>query len=982
LGLKNGQMERFLSPMKLLDDPRTKRLRSAYKRYARPGIPIVEFHGFSNEAQTSNSYGSGNLEWVRDVTAFCTDTQWTTSTQAPWEQITLTMKMPLDMWQTILPGKPNLWPNSKKTTKDGSASKSGLRSEFNPSAVELHNRFLKPGSRFHISPDDGAPSNAVPRRSPEPGFYIVLRVPNDKTEGIPEYADGFPAIAWAYVTNVTVNLKTGQQNGGSSNPDTPVAVATIQATSWAWVCEQSRLVFVPGKNGWKHNGFSFDLSTWKDIMGALIKWAGEGQYPGAILERIWNGGRPLHAKSGAPHERGDGLCTIMLPNTVASKQGHIYKGSHATGLDPKELDKLSGEKQKEVVERGLTKGTAGGTDFDQKFVVNLKPYRYSDSIPIVWNIETCSYYAPNRLPQMLRVPGRALNAFSNILPQGTIWQWLSSTFAADNRVVEFFPSLETPLPFKNPYYSFITEGQLSLGESQLGGIYGSGSKWNPLGNPSGLVTGDMLTNISEADKRTLGIDSKYNGDADAPIDQGSPLDTGTGRAKFSENEWRHHLNASIWKYKMLQNAQEYGLYSPEDQEAWEEHASSLFDKDLESIKVFGPKSKGGGARSSYKCWEDIVAPSRHLMSEFAKGLGAQPVLIYRMRPKFFIPSLRDEWSKWLREREKHNANITPDLRVKISTTTTAGEFLQEMGGNFTDYGLRTVNPWSLADFSTVKYDTKGNFSVFGRSEVISVSLNWNDAERVNAVYARTPIQPASQMHMFGYFGSPATDNRCIPMHGLRLYEVDWPYWPVHTGQSGGPGMALNMQLTALIDVAWQMICKSQAMIYHASATVVTKYRPYLKAGHWVEVGLPQAQTWLTHGGMAKDSLRPDIADTNLGEEYDTGHTNTEACTGYAQTVIHKVSVDPQTGAIRSTTTLKLIDVALSGRSMFQVGVAVRGLFQADRPFMMIDGQMVFGKFDKEKEVFVSTDSLGNTKTYNLDGTEVTPGSSALGGGGP
>jgi hypothetical protein len=69
---------------------------------------------------------------------------------------------------------------------------------------------------------------------------------------------------------------------------------------------------------------------------------------------------------------------------------------------------------------------------------------YGTQIPLVFDRQSAAAYAPMRLPQTLRVPGTAIQAFASPSARGSWLGWMQSTFMGDPALCELFPSLEYP----------------------------------------------------------------------------------------------------------------------------------------------------------------------------------------------------------------------------------------------------------------------------------------------------------------------------------------------------------------------------------------------------------------------------------------------------------------------------------------------------------------------------------------------------------
>jgi hypothetical protein len=134
-------------------------------------------------------------------------------------------------------------------------------------------------------------------------------------------------------------------------------------------------------------------------------------------------------------------------------------------------------------------------------------------------------------------------------------------------------------------------------------------------------------------------------------------------------------------------------------------------------------------------FEDIV-PLEHINNPTALGraLGAQPILVYRIRP-------------WREESVESFVSSSPD----------------DPGFSLKEYSKST---WNQA------YD-------FVASSVHDIpETDRNDGERVNAVTVGLPNQPDTPLRFWDKAGLPLVDKLDVSRHGFRLKQVQWPFFPV------------------------------------------------------------------------------------------------------------------------------------------------------------------------------------------------------------
>jgi len=374
-----------------------------------------------------------------------------------------------------------------------------------------------------------------------------------------------------------------------------------------------------------------------------------------------------------------------------------------------------------------------------------------ESIPVVHDRTTAATFAPLRLPQTLRVPGSALQAFSNAAPRGSWWGWMEGTFVGAPSMCELFPSLEYP----------------------------------------------------------------------------------TAREDITDGPWR-------------------GL------EDGGEGRLALSYTDLAS---------SGGVRS--------VAGELTALGE-ALG-GAQPVLVYRLRPGILEPlNTQSALGHPL-------AGESPD--VPRAQEVAVGSGLP------TSYGQEPIDPRPLVGVKW--YDLEP-------SQVLGVDLLWDDGDRQNAVAVNLAGVGAAGVEMWGYLGQPVFGARAeVEQHGLRLQDVDWPICPpgVRVDDLSNDVERLQGQigdrLTGLAEIAFALGGAVDRDFFPARATVQAALVPWAKAGHWLRV------------------------DAGQGREL----------TGYIDRVVHSARLDNDGKlSARSVFTLSRVALGLQAQASFPLRFSLVGDF--------------------------------------------------------
>jgi len=124
---------------------------------------------------------------------------------------------------------------------------------------------------------------------------------------------------------------------------------------------------------------------------------------------------------------------LLAPGMLYTVEGAIYNfkswgpsfKAWTSALATKNPGELMGEAFKALARQPLPESLGGEA--------------LGDAIPVAWSDEGgLSGVPPELAGRHYAVPGFALNAFSNILPGGTVWGMLAGTFRADPTIVELF----------------------------------------------------------------------------------------------------------------------------------------------------------------------------------------------------------------------------------------------------------------------------------------------------------------------------------------------------------------------------------------------------------------------------------------------------------------------------------------------------------------------------------------------------------------
>lgn len=198
-------------------------------------------------------------------------------------------------------------------------------------------------------------------------------------------------------------------------------------------------------------------------------------------------------------------------------------------------------------------------------------------------------------------------------------------------------------------------------------------------------------------------------------------------------------------------------------------------------------------------------------TRIGKALGSQPVLIYRLKPYVLVP-LNQQALQRLTARNVEGARNVP---------VTAS---QELGA------FQTV---ASADLPV---DVK--WYEFTPREVLEFMPTWSDDDRINCVSLLSPVQPQSQIELFGLMGTPQVNDRSVSAHGFRQYKVDWPFLPATIPDDDPTERdTLTRRIDSLTEAAYTILAGGES---HFRATVQTLYKPWVRAGHWMSLQLTEA----------------------------------------------------------------------------------------------------------------------------------------------
>lgn len=221
--------------------------------------------------------------------------------------------------------------------------------------------------------------------------------------------------------------------------------------------------------------------------------------------------------------------------------------------------------------------------------------------------------------------------------------------------------------------------------------------------------------------------------------------------------------------------------------------------------------------------------------------GSQPVLIYRMRPRLLAALRQTRAGRKLFDAELAGLYQQP-LEIQTGSDT-ADEYI---------YSVATT-------------------------DIKAFSLSVDDGQRCNAVTVKTPLfRNQSQFEIQGVAGMKTlVDDNDVTKNGLRMQTVEWPFYPP---ANTTVGVTIARKVGALSELLFTLLARVDS-VGLSKATLGMRYRPEMKAGHW-----------LTFQAASHSSTESD-----------------GSWTGYIESVSHSVSV-ADGGQIRAETQVQLSDV--------------------------------------------------------------------------
>ena len=256
------------------------------------------------------------------------------------------------------------------------------------------------------------------------------------------------------------------------------------------------------------------------------------------------------------------------------------------------------------------------------------------------------------------------------------------------------------------------------------------------------------------------------------------------------------------------------------------------EKDLFLAEEGTSPPVGGAARSAREAegadrFGESTVP-RRLLTDLGNALGgANPVLMYRLKPYLMHPIDEKTWGR-------------PTMSEKLKVNQIPVD----------PHHVGVAAQWYMVQ----------------DSEALSMDVEYSESERVNLTFARPTYMQTGAFRAYTQIGQvvmpqPADFNR----YGLRAYEPLWPFipegtpversqaqaWANPTAGGATPGSMLHVpslaptnaaaaeanlidDFTAMGELVWSL-CGSAERFAHA--TLRTRAKPWCRAGHWISGSL-------------------------------------------------------------------------------------------------------------------------------------------------
>ena len=429
-------------------------------------------------------------------------------------------------------------------------------------------------------------------------------------------------------------------------------------------------------------------------------------------------------------------------------------------------------------------------------------------IPVVANRSRASFFARGRIVE--QVPGsgnlNALGTFASLISHETsLLNFMTSSFAVNDDLVEFFPSLEYP-----------GDGA-GFGDEEIQGInlVAAQEKSQVSGNAPVLGTDGFESSSEDADYTFQEVRTTYTGHKPKSFKDRLPFPYAIPENVYADQNKADSISALLAP-----------VLGSNNDVSFKEKFKSQFKSALRGVdSVSGMASdvlgKMGPDRFAFEHLSWVRDLPESFVSPLGNNLRANPVLIYRMAP---LRSLGIN-------------DITKDAGVTFNTDLFGHDHI-------TWFSDETKNQMT----SDLKY--KGKFRdphyFISADEVISISAVRDDSHRYNAFTIDPAYGSGSALRFWSSAGLPFFDFDSIQKHGSKIYTVEWPFLPRKESEEH-EGAILDYMRTITAHAFHCLVRRRDQM----SGTLNIAYRPDIKHGEPISVELDKSNSLAFEGIFAQ-----------------------------------------------------------------------------------------------------------------------------------
>lgn len=284
-------------------------------------------------------------------------------------------------------------------------------------------------------------------------------------------------------------------------------------------------------------------------------------------------------------------------------------------------------------------------------------------------------------------------------------------------------------------------------------------------------------------------------------------------------------------------------------------AEAPFFKDFNRIRTLKSKSKSifGLLYSTFVANEELfeifpvlmpltlddIDPARsqenYQVGPIHARLGVVPTIIYRMKPLvpgFALTESLINQSLERQSRHQTGKGINPEMLVGYKPQIESAGI---------SYGQQSYydHTFGTAKEKDPKY-VSGPF-VLKLADVINLSMNWNDQNRVNGTYVEIPgTQSIVDKARYGMMSYPVIHGQEALKHGLRIKEYDYPFIDptvVSTTKSSGNLATAMAEYAYVVNGQGQNFSSGSFQVRYQGA-----HSQFIQPGVWIAIDMFPSQT--------------------------------------------------------------------------------------------------------------------------------------------